>query len=89
MFRAGVTPATRINDAIRMARDLETPEGGVDQAVRKSRAWFRYRAAFNAVARLNPVNADGTVSDREQREPSLPQIERFLQWATRAKPERP
>jgi DNA-binding NtrC family response regulator len=89
MFRAGVTPATRINDAIRLARELEVPLESGSGPVRKSRAWFRYRAKFNEVARLNPVNADGTVPDREQREPSLPQIERFLQWATRSKSERP
>jgi hypothetical protein len=40
---------------------------------------------FNRVARLNPVNADGTIPDRDQDEPSLPQIERFLEWASKSK----
>ena len=86
LFRVGVTPGTRINDAIRMAGSLASPTTPGELGSRRSRAWLRYRATFNEVARLNPVNADGTVPEREQRDPSLPQIERFLQWATRAKP---
>lgn len=65
-------------------RHPRRPPGGLGS--RRSRAWLRYRAMFNEVARLNPVNADSTVPERDQHDPSLPQIERFLQWATRAKP---
>ncbi len=85
LFRVGVTSATRINDAIRMAGQMPAPTASEGKLSKRSRAWLRYRVAFNEVARLNPVNADGTVPERDQRDPSLPQIERFLQWATRAK----
>jgi DNA-binding NarL/FixJ family response regulator len=84
-FKLGVVRSTRINEAIRYSRstgleDLLTGrEGG------RSRSWSRLRASFNDVAHLNPVNADGTPPERRQRDPSLTQIERFLNWATRTK----
>jgi len=86
LFRVGITPSTRVNEAIRLAGSLASPTPPAGLGPRRSRAWLRYRSMFNEVARLNPVNADGTVPERDQHDPSLPQIERFLQWATRAKP---
>lgn len=53
----------------------------------RSRKWLRLRQEFNEEARLNPVTADGRIPDRPQALPSLPQIARFLEWATRTKPE--
>lgn len=85
LFRVGVTPSTRINDAVRLAKHLPPPDATGGPVARRSRAWLRYRQVFNEIARLNPVNADGTIPERDQRYPSLPQIERFLQWATRSK----
>jgi hypothetical protein len=43
------------------------------------------RTSFNDVAHLNPINADGTPPARIQHDPSLTQVERFLNWATRVK----
>ena len=87
-FRLGVVPSSRINDAVRYSRatGLEATLG--DRNGGRSRSWSRLRTSFNDVAHLNPVNADGTPPDRDQRDPSLTQIERFLNWATRAKGER-
>lgn len=86
LFRVGLTPSTRINDAIRIAGSLKSQTSPGGPGARRSRVWLRYRSTFNEVARLNPVNADGTVPEKDQRDLSFPQIERFLQWATRTKP---
>jgi hypothetical protein len=73
-----------VNEAV--ARAIE---GGLGHAAPgpsgRSRALLRARSEFNKAARLIPVNADGTEPDRNQRDPSMPQITRFLDWATRAK----
>jgi CheY-like chemotaxis protein len=82
MFRHGVVDATRVNEAVAFLR-REGP--GPAEAGPRSRRWLAYRRSFNDAARLNPVNADGTVPDREQHDPSLPQIQRFWEWATRSK----
>jgi hypothetical protein len=50
----------------------------VDAATRK-------RWDFNEAARLTPTNRDGSMPDREQDSPGTPQIDRFWEWATRAK----
>ncbi|MEN3313877.1 MAG: Response regulator receiver domain [Acidimicrobiaceae bacterium] len=85
VFRLGLTSSSRVNDAVAYAS-----EHGLNQALSersgRSRVWARQRKAFNDRARLSPTNADGRPPERAQREPSLPQIERFLRWATRVKP---
>jgi len=81
IIRMGVGRTTRVNDAVRLSesRDAQTPRN------RRSRAWTNYRRTFNQVARLHPMNTDGTPPHREQEEPSITQIERFLNWATKIK----
>lgn len=86
VFRLGLTSSSRVNDAVAYAS-----EHGLNEALGRrsgrSRAWGHQRKAFNDRARLSPINADGRPPERDQREPSLPQIERFLRWATRVKPD--
>jgi DNA-binding NarL/FixJ family response regulator len=84
-FRLGVTASTRVNEALAFADIAGLRSSLSERAGSRSRAWLRQRKMFNRVARLNPVNADGTIPDREQDEPSLPQIERFLEWASKSK----
>jgi DNA-binding NarL/FixJ family response regulator len=88
MLRLGVGRTTRVNQAVAAA-----VEGGLVEAVSDrstgSRSLARRRHSFNQTARLCPMNSDGTVPDRNQTDPSMPQIARFLQWATRTKTARP
>jgi CheY-like chemotaxis protein len=74
--------------------DIQDPEaayrvgvvGGSDRhGSPRSRQWSQLRRQFNQAARLNTVNADGTVPNRDQVTPSYDQIGRFYRWATRAK----
>jgi len=85
--RAGVTDASRVNRGIEAARDLGLTSGRTNGGVHRGRAQLRRRAAFNERARLVVTNADGTTPDRVQEAPSMPQIARFLDWATQI-PER-
>ena len=84
-FRLGVVSGTRINDAVRYSGSTGLEGKLIGRQGDRSRSWSRLRTSFNDVAHLNPVNADGTPPERLQRDPSLTQIERFLNWATRAK----
>jgi CheY-like chemotaxis protein len=86
LFRLGITASSRVNDGVRAGGDLDIT--GTDGGPR-SRPRSRLRHIFNRSARLNAVNRDGTVPDRDQQAPSFPQIERFLEWATRTKREPP
>jgi CheY-like chemotaxis protein len=81
LIRLGVGRGSRVNDAVRYASQGANRPAGTQ----RSRAWNTYRRTFNSVARLQPMNTDGTPPDREQTEPSKTQIERFLDWATRVK----
>jgi CheY-like chemotaxis protein len=87
-FRQGVTDATRVNRAVAHALG-----GGLAAALRDRsqprRTWLRLRRDFNRQAGLSPVTIDGRRPDRAQALPSVPQIERFLTWATRVKRDRP
>jgi DNA-binding NarL/FixJ family response regulator len=85
-FRHGVTKYTRVNRAVAFARERDLVELLADRPEPRSRAWLRLRKEFNREARLNPVTTDGRTPDRSQEYPSLPQISRFLNWATRIKP---
>jgi hypothetical protein len=84
-FCHGVTGSTRVNRAVgfALAHDLQNQLARRSQP--RSRYWLRLRREFNTHARLYPVTADGCVPDREQNLPSLPQIARFLTWATKVK----
>jgi DNA-binding NarL/FixJ family response regulator len=84
-FRHGVTDYTRVNRAVAFARERGLLELLAARPEPRSRAWLRLRKDFNREARLNPVTTDGRTPDRTQDHPSLPQIARFLTWATRVK----
>ncbi len=86
LLRLGVSSDTRVNDAVRHVRDADW---GAAPPPPRSRAWVHLREQFNRVARLTPITSDGRPPDRRQDTPSLPQIERFLQWATRSDGTRP
>jgi hypothetical protein len=83
LFRHGVTAYTRVNRAVVFAREREVMELLAARLEPRSRAWLRLRKEFNREARLTPVTTDGRTPDRTQDYPSLPQISRFLTWATR------
>lgn len=82
LWRLGITPDSSVNDAVRAAHDLELAHGA---AGGRSRARTRLRDTFNRRAGLTTVNADGTQPERLQEAPSFPQIDRFVNWATRSK----
>jgi DNA-binding NarL/FixJ family response regulator len=84
-FRHGVTDATRVNRGVSFALVHRLPELLAQRPSPRSRMWLRLRQEFNDEARLSPVTADGRLPDRQQDLPSLPQIARFLDWATRPK----
>lgn len=84
LHRLGVTDGSRVNDGVQSA-GREGFLGGDPLLARRGRDRTRRRERFNAEARLNPVTADGLIPDRHQVTPSLPQIERFLHWATRVR----
>ncbi len=84
VLRLGVGPSTRVNSAVTAAVENGMIELAPGRPVR-SRSLARRRHRFNETARLFPLNSDGTVPDRNQTDPSMPQIARFLQWATRSK----
>lgn len=84
-FRNGVTDATRVNRAIQYAMERDVAERIAERADPRSRRWLRLRRDFNNEARLTPVTSDGRQPDRHQELPSLPQISRFLNWATKVK----
>ena len=84
LIRLGVGRTTRVNEAVSDA----SAHGLLGAASNGRRLRTRRREEFNTVARLTPMNADGTLPDRNQSVPSLPQIGRFLEWATRTKPTR-
>ncbi len=81
MIRLGIGSNSKVNDAVRFASQGSIRTTGAQ----RSRAWTTYRRTFNKVARLQPMNSDGTPPDRDQAEPSVTQIEKVLKWATRIK----
>lgn len=85
-FRHGVTGRTRVNHGVRFALSHGLHLALAQREAPRSRKWLRLRQEFNQAARLNPVTSDGRLPDRSQALPSLPQIARFLDWATHTKP---
>ena len=85
MFHLGITPKTRVNAGVRFVQDHPVEETLGNGAIRRARARLQYRVAMGREAGLNPVNADGCPPERDQTAPSLPQIQRFMEWATKAK----
>ncbi len=82
LWRLGITDRASVNEGVRAAGRLDLAHGA---AGGRSRARTRLRATFNRSAKLTTVNADGTTPERDQDAPSFPQIDRFVQWATRSK----
>jgi DNA-binding NarL/FixJ family response regulator len=85
LFRLGVTEHTKVNDGVRYGTDHPMVAELSGGAIRRARARLRYRLAFGRASRLSPVNSDGRPPERDQEAPSLPQMQRFLDWATKAK----
>lgn len=81
LFRLGITHRTRVNDAVAVAQAMGLTSGDAG-LVQRGRERTQRRVAFNQQARLSPVTASGQPPDRPQDAPSLPQIDRFLRWAT-------
>lgn len=82
LFRLGIGDSTRVNEAVAAARDEGLMSGQLTVGSR-GRERSRRRERFAQRAGLHVVTADGRPPDREQPAPSLPQIDRFLRWATR------
>lgn len=89
LIRLGVTAATRVNQAVAHALDNKLERELAERRDPRSRRWQRLRALFNKEARLTPMTSDGRLPDRHQDLPSLPQINRFLIWATKVKDQPP
>jgi len=85
LIRFGVTEATRVNRAVAHAADRDVARTLAERGDPRSRRWLRLRRDFNREARLTPMTAEGNLPDRNQDLPALPQIARFLAWATRVK----
>ena len=85
MSRLGVDDATKVNSAVRFARDQDWLGGELHRPGRRSRSFDHLREAFGRTARVNAVNTDGTPPHRDQDDPSRPQIARLIDWATRIK----
>ena len=84
LHRLGVTDRTQVNAAVRAGAD----EGFLNSdpvLAQRGRDRNRRRERFNQAVRLTPVTAQGLTPDRHQDSPSLPQIERFVRWATRVR----
>jgi CheY-like chemotaxis protein len=83
--RLGVTVTSRVNQAVTYALEHGLVEALRGRSLPRTRAWMRLRREFNREARLTPMTMDGNLPDRAQDLPSMPQIARFLTWATRLK----
>lgn len=81
----GVSGSTRVNRAVAFALAHDLRDQLAHRTQPRSRYWMRLRRDFNAEARLFPLTVDGCEPDRNQSLPSLPQIARFLTWATTIK----
>ncbi len=88
-FPLGISNSSRVNRGV--AYSLEHGDGRPQSQLPQpqSRAWMRWRRDFNRQARLTPATRDGRGPDRHQEVPSLPQIARFLEWATKIKSQPP
>jgi CheY-like chemotaxis protein len=84
-LRYGVTDATRVNRAVAYALEHRLGEALEQRSGQRTRAWLHLRRRFNEEARLTAMTSDGLLPDRPQDLPSLPQIARFLAWATQVK----
>jgi hypothetical protein len=89
LHRLGVTPAARIDAFVRHVRDrgLTGALLGTEPFEQRRARWlFSARTALAETGRIHAVNADGTPPRREQQVPSIAQLRRVYQWATRVTP---
>ncbi|MFI6604738.1 hypothetical protein ACIBHX_51665 [Nonomuraea sp. NPDC050536] len=84
-IRHGVSRRSHVNRAVRHALERDLRAAIAERQNPRSRGWERLRRDFNQEAELIAMTSDGRIPDRHQELPSLPQISRFLQWATRVK----
>lgn len=91
----GIGPETRVNDFVAAVHDAGLdavlgPDVRMKNAPRpaRSRWWHQVRADLARAGQLRAVNADGTSPRRDQRTPSIAQLRRCYEWATRIKPPR-
>lgn len=84
-IKHGVSAGSRVNAAVAHALAENLPDRLAERSNPRSRVWERLRREFNRHARLAAMTSDGRTPDRDQDVPSLPQIARFLVWATRVK----
>ena len=82
--RLGINAVTNVNAAVAWAARHGQPGGLVPPGAGRRDA-DRLRHRFNLAARLEPRNHDGSVPNRPQDAPSHPQIQRFLEWATKVR----
>jgi DNA-binding NarL/FixJ family response regulator len=82
--RLGIKHATAVNAAVAWAC-RHSHLGGIIPPGSGRRQADGLRRNFNRVAQLEPRNHDGTPPNRHQDAPSHPQIQRFLDWATKVK----
>lgn len=85
LIKLGVTDSTRVNRAVQYALEIGLEHELRERREPRSRRWLRLRHGFNAEARLTPMTSDGRLPEKSQKDPSLPQISRFLQWAMKIK----
>jgi len=77
----GIAPGSSVNRAIDF---LEQSDGERPSSAAR-RATIRFRRAFGEATGVRAANSDGGAPRRAQSEPSMVQIERLRQWATRSK----
>jgi DNA-binding NarL/FixJ family response regulator len=77
MFALGIDRSTRVNRGVEFVLANQAVAAG------ERRSSHRWRTTFNSRARLQVRNSDGTLPERQQSAPSMRQIDRLVQWATR------
>lgn len=81
VFRLGVVRATQVNEGLRSAGEMGWDDATVSRPGRRSRGEDAQKRQFARRSRLSARTRDGREPDREQDDPSWPQIARFLRWA--------
>lgn len=89
----GVTGETRVNaflNAVDAAGASDALSAGASMkqgpAPARSRWWLRLRRDISSAGRLRAVNREGGTPRRSQGDPSVSQLRRVYEWATRPKP---
>jgi DNA-binding NarL/FixJ family response regulator len=83
--KLGVTDRTKVNEGVRFVQEHSLTSELDSDRTKGVRARLRYRRTFGQQAQLHAVNSDGRTPEREQDAPSVLQIQRFWDWATKVK----